>query len=714
MSSIVPTGGSGAGRIGPGEPRRAEATSSPAEAPKPKDVDGPKPPNNEVTSTFDGTQPAKPSGADLRPGPVGKPHSAQRPTRELPEDPLVGTFAASRTTRATPPTPVSLGGKKWDITGVSMREGEPHVHLQEAGVQPRYLPMVEVLKGRVVEYPGKNGPEQFRLMGTRTKKDATGKSQEYLVLHKLELTQEPVPLRTEQPPRGYPIRSRPLSAAPQLSVPQDHELLVPMSKADNITFTFNTGTHAPSGRHTYSLGAMRYDSFLLTPTQPARTMDVPLQSLGKVEARLHGRELEGVFTLEATEKGGLQATGMDQKGHTGTRAIKPSDVAGRYVLVPAPDFGGEVALDAFHFHESVARATAAQEPTEGSRPISDPLIGTLPSTVRAQVDQGTASLQHIQKLLEDPAAHGPVTLFNVDLGIGGPGATEEGNQKAQAVLDALVAYRSRNPDAPMQVIADERMWNKREMNKELTTRLQDAGIDIVFPRTTAKPRINHSKGACVGDRVVLTTAAVVPKTTTKSDITTELPPKAAGLYREYLNLTFKTGDFSAEDKSKLESLVEGLAKHGVVANDPMTKRPYAARAMDGLITGATRSLRFTGSELKDLDTAHKFIKQAEAGVQVLIQYREIDPRSEDVLKKAMEKHPNLKLEKVDEWKPYPHFNALIADESQAYVGTAYLWPNQLSMAHHGLSHESGVVLGDGAVKDLLRQFDELEAQTRPS
>ncbi|QSQ17535.1 hypothetical protein [Myxococcus landrumensis] len=710
MSSINSTGGSGAGKVGLPDLRKAEAPPSPAEAAKPQEVETPKPPKKEVASTFEGTKPAKASGTELRPGPVGKNPGAQKPTRELAEDPLVGTFAASRTTRATPPTPVEHEGKKWDVAGIVMKNGEPHAQLQEAGVQPRYMPMVEVLKGRIVEVPDKDGsPVKFRLMGTRQKD-----SQEYLVLHKLDDPQEPAPLRTEQPARGYPIRNRRLSEAPDKSVAKDKELLVPMSDAGSVSVTFNTGDHAPSGRHTYSLGAMRYDSFLLTPQEPARTKEVPLKSLGKVEARLSGREMEGVYTLEATANGGIQATGMDKEGHSGTSAIQPSAVAGRYVLVPAPDFGGMVALDAFNFREAQARATAATNPTEGSRPISDPLIGTLPKTVRAQVDRGTASLQHIKKLLDDPAATGPVTLFNVDLGIGGKGATEEGNKQAQAVLDSLVAYRTRNPDAPMQVIADERMWNNREMNKELTTRLQDAGIDIVFPRTTAKPRINHSKGACVGERVVLTTAAVVPKTTTKSDVTTELPPEAAGLYRDYLNLTFKTGDFSTEDKEKLQSLVTGLAKHGVVVNDPMTKSPLVARAMDGLITGAARSLRFLGSELKDEATTHKLIERAKTGVQVLIQYREIDPQSESLLKAAMKDLPNLKQEKVDDWKPYPHFNALIADDSQAYVGTAYLWPNQLSMAHHGLSHESGVVLGEDSTKDLLRQFDDLEARTRPA
>ncbi|AGC43396.1 long-chain-fatty-acid--CoA ligase [Myxococcus stipitatus DSM 14675] len=716
MSSINPTGGAGAGKVGLPDLRKAEAPPAPTEAAKPPEAETPKPAKKEVASTFEGTKPAKAPGTELRPGPLSKNPGAPKPTRERPEDPLVGTFAASRTTRATPPSPVEHEGKKWDVAGIVMKDGEPHAQLQEAGVQPRYMPMVEVLKGRVVEFPDDKGVlEKYRLIGTRQTKDSeTGKPTEVLVLHKLADSAEPVPLRTQQPARGYPIRNRPLSAAPAVNLSKDKEVLVPMSAADKVLFTFNTGDRTPSDRHTYSLGVMRYDSFLLTPQEPAQTKYVPLESLGKVEARLSGREMEGVYTLEATANGGIQASGMDKDGHTGTSAIQPSAVAGRYVLVPAPDFGGVVALDAFNFAEAKARATAATHATEGSRPISDPLIGTLPTTVRAQVDRGTASLQHIKKLLDDPKATGPVTLFNVDLGIGGKGATEEGNNHAQAVLDSLVAYRTRNPDAPMQVIADERMWNNREMNKDLTTRLQDAGIDIVFPRSTAKPRINHSKGACVGERVVLTTAAVVPKTTTKSDITTELPPEAAGLYRDYLSLTFKTGEFTSADKEKLESLVAGLAKHGVVANDPMTKIPMVARAMDGLITGATRSLRFLGSELKDVDTAQKFIDQAKAGVQVLIQYREIDPQSESMLKAAMKDLPHLKLEKVDDWKPYPHFNALIADDSQAYVGTAYLWPNQLSMAHHGLSHESGVVLGEDSVKDLLRQFDDLEAKTRPA
>ncbi|MCE9670505.1 hypothetical protein LY474_22125 [Myxococcus stipitatus] len=669
----------------------------------------------------------------------GAPPVVKNPRADLPEDPLTGAFASPRTDRATPPTPVEYDGKKWDVVGVEFVKGKPVVALKEAGVHRRYMPMTEVLKGRTVKYEGKD----YTLQGVRQRIVALGEPpKDFLVLEPHAEGAEAAPLRVPQPPRNRTsLWHRPPAAPHQEYTGAEADLVkVSMEDANKVTITFKTGPSGAGPEHTYALGPVRFDSVLLTPQRetpaepearnsqvagganPSSASEssqhgdmlerkVPLSALGKegFEVRLQGKELEGLFRLE-TKDGTTTIRPVDRPGET--RPFTETDVvAGRYVEIYSPDFKGMAMLDAFHYREAQVRATATIDATKDDVPITDPLIGTLAPGKPSQLDHGTASFRHILGLLKGRSAQEPVTLFNFDLSFDDVASTSGEHEKTKEVLDALLSYRSHNSNATMRVIADERMWNNRPPNEAMVNTLLGAGIEFVYPQSTAKPRINHSKGICVGNDVVLMTGAVVPKVSEKAEVATALPPEAARLYVDYLKLTFKTDAFTGEDKAKLASLAAKLASKGVVVNDPMIKTPYAARAIDGLITGATRSIRVTVSELQDVATTQKLIEQAKKGLEVTIQHRGLDEKSREALSEAMRENPGLKLkvEDIAAWKPYPHFNAVFADGAQSYVGTAYLWPNQLVMAHHGLSHECGVVQGEDATKALLSQLDALQA-----
>ncbi|ATB39768.1 long-chain-fatty-acid--CoA ligase [Cystobacter fuscus] len=584
--------------------------------------------------------------------------------------------------------PVEHQGGKWDVAEVVMKNNEPHVRLQSAGIQPRHLLMEEYLKGRIVEYQG----QPYRLAGTTAPSWGGVPSEHHLLLHPLD------PHQLENEPRRVVPQNDlfKLSSSKSPKSPPGR-VKVRMDDADQVAYRFSASGEV------YTFGAMKHGVFRLNPATPAETVEVPLKDLNQVQVRLKGRELEGLFTLAQGPDGRLQASGTDRTGKQRTLTIRPENVAARYVQVYSPDFEEPVAVDAFVHREAKVRGTALQG--TGTTPLRDPLIGSQPQTVRSKLGPGASTLPQLEEFLREPTQKGPVDFFSMGLSSDG---------EAGKVMEALFDYRSRHPDERIRVIGNESEWSAFPSNKELGQRFKEANIELVFPQTTSKQVINHAKGILIGDRAIFTTASVIPKAMKKLDITTELPSGVAPLYRKYLDLALKPGYLPTQGKQELVGLLSELAEKGVVVNDPVAKHPYVSRTIDGLITGAQDSIRFVGSDLKDTNTARKLIEQAKAGRDVLIQHRGLDPESERLLSEAQQEHLNLQVEDISDWKPYPHFNTVIADGKQAYVGTAFLWSNQLQMVHHGLSYENGVVLEGESVKDLLRQLDETEASVRSS
>jgi hypothetical protein len=570
------------------------------------------------------------------------------PPATEPTDPLVRWHARPRAERMRAPEPLTWKGQRYDVAGMT-RDGK--VRLERADVRSRNLQREELYNGtRKVSYQG----QEYTLKGTDSSTDWGGSAKHFVL-------------------EG-----------------NGQQVKVPLDRAEDITFRFNKG----GGE--YSLGAMRHGVIKLNPTAAADVVEVPAHSLGRFQARLKGRELEGVYELSPGAGGKLQATGVDRQGVQRTFEVTPDQVAGRYVDVDSPDFGTSFKVDAFAKAEADARSTSVR--TGGPLPVSDPALGSLPSTVRSHMDAGRTSLRRMEELLRDPTVKGDVDVFNIAFNDGG---------EARAITDALLDYRKRNPDARMRIVAYEPSWGSFPNHQELSRKLADARIDVQFPPRQTTRQVIHAKGIAAGDRVLFSTAAVIDKTTKKLDVSTPLPPEAARTFKRYLDVAMNEGTPQAR-----QQLLAELAQQGVLVNDPIARVPYTARAMDALISGATKSLRFTGSELRDVNTTRKLIDLAARKVDVHIQFREMDAVSRQLLGDAQKLYPNLRVEDVNDWAPYPHFNLVAADGQQAYVGTAYLWSNQLNMVQHGISYENGVLMGPEATKDLLRQLEDLAAQER--
>jgi hypothetical protein len=605
-----------------------------------------------VRADLTGEAPRPPARKDL-------PGEAPRnllPPATSPDDPLVAWHARPRAQRIRPPEPVIHQGQRYDVTGV-LPDGR--VRLEPANVRSKFLQREDLLTGnRQVEYRG----QQWRLTGMDGEAWGASARRRSFVLQ----------------PTGQPG---------QPSTP----IKVDVSDASQISFRFSKGGEV------YNLGDMRHGVMRLTPQAADDAIYVPGDQVPRFQARLKGRELEGAYDIERLPTGQLRATGVDRKGVLRTFDVRPDDIASRYVRVQSPDFGRQVKVDAFTHREATLRATAERAP--GTRPLRDPAFGTLPTTVTPRMDPGGTSLQRMVDVLRDPKTKGDVTVFNIGFSADGP---------EKLMRDALLEYRQRNPGAKIRVMVYEPSWGSFPNNRLKLDPLfshPDVNIQVVFPPRQSTRTVIHAKGLVAGDRVVLSTAAVIEKTLKKLDVTTELPPQAAGAYKRYMELVASRGS----NRVERQKLLGELAKHGVVVNDPVVRAPYVARAIDSLVTGANRSIRFTGSELRDVATTRKLIAQASRGLDVHIQYREIDPASKRLLQFAQKKYPNLKVEDVTNWKPYPHFNAVVADDQQVYVGTAYLWSNQLKMVQHGVSYENGVLLDGDSAKSFLRQLRDFES-----
>ena len=281
--------------------------------------------------------------------------------------------------------------------------------------------------------------------------------------------------------------------------------------------------------------------------------------------------------------------------------------------------------------------------------------------------------------------------------------------EADRVLQEMARFRQQHGEAAqIRIVAYEPSFQSFSQSanfERLQQTIRDNHIQVDFFGGNTAREVIHAKGVIVNDQVLFTTGAVIDGSRHKADISVQLSPEAARTFRTYVDEAV-VGDAG---NARRQELAAQLARQGVLVNDPEARLPYIARAQDGLIRGAERELTVSVSELRNPETTLAIIERARAGVEVNLQYREIDPRSRVLLDQATQQYPNLRAENVSGWEPRPHFNTIIADGQQAYVGTAYLWPNQQQMVHHGRSFENGVLLQGDAVRSLLEQMEQLRS-----
>jgi hypothetical protein len=619
------------------------------------------------------------------------------PPASDPNDPMSQYYARSHDERSRLPEPEVIDGKRYDVMGVTddgrlllMPEGNIARSITDDAMFVRQGD--GSLVGREVTYRG----ETWRFDGLSVEG-----------------------WQPEATQNGFNLVD-PLNP--------ERRLLVPEAQAEEIRFALSQDEGGE-----YTFGDIKHGVIRLHPAEQASMIERPLQPGDSFEARLKGRELEGVYTVTVGEDRQLIASGHARNGTDVSGIVQPGQIASRYERVRSPDFGDQFEVDAFAHREAVTRGRALTTEDTGL-PLRDPIYGNLDAEAQPRLHFGADSLgaqvDFIRRNADQvpPGERPSLTVFNIAFINTG---------EAERVVDAMIDFRRQHgEDAQIRIVgyaASFDSFSRSPEYAEFDRKLRENGIEVAFfDGRTGRDNIGedlsednmlrqviHAKGVIVNDRVMFTTGAV--RDVNKADITTELPadtrvtlpsealtenPPSRTL-GEVFRMYMDEAVIADASDARRQELASTLAGNGVLVNDPVVGTPYIARAQDGLIRGAERELFLSVSELRNTDTTTAIIERARSGVDVEVQYREIDERSRSLLEQAQAQYPNLKVQDVSQWDPRPHYNVIIADGMQAYVGTAYLWPNQQEMIHHGRSFENGVLVEGDAAVELRRQMEGL-------
>jgi hypothetical protein len=652
-------------------------------------------------------------------------------------DPLLPLHAIDREQRMRPPEPmISPDGQRFDVMGVERGDdGNLRVRLRPEGQRVDALPSEAMFEMRAtapqtLSQPGNAvsfGREPWLTGGVIEPGQQPGVNERSYLLRDPQNPERTTvvpesraaeiftPVGREVTYQGETWRFQALQSPGwqpgvdrrgfQLVDPDNPErtVFVPENRAVDIRMRLGEDGE-------YRFGDVRHGVIRLQPMQPDRDFTMPLQPGMSFEARLRDREMEGPYRITVGENGELTATGRIRNGTEVTQRIEPSDIAPRYVDVRSPDFNDSFQVDSFIHREANTRNRAiATEPT--GLPLRDPAFGNLDGRPSPQLALGAQSLETQADFIRrnagnlEPGQSPSLTVFNIAF-------SNEG--EARRVLDAISDFRDMHPNAPIRIVAYEpsfRSFQGTEAYRQLQEVIERDKIQVeFFGRDPSQREVIHAKGVVVNDQVLFSTGAVIDGSRNKADISVQLPPEGARAFNAYLNEAV----IGNADVARRQELAAAAAREGVLINDPEARLPYIARAQDGLIRGAERELTVSVSELRNPETTRAIIERAEAGVNVQVQFREMDPESRRLLADAQQRLPNLRVEDVSAWQPRPHYNVIIADGQQAYVGTAYLWQNQQDMLQHGRSFENGVLLQGDAVQRLQAQMEALRILQPPN
>jgi hypothetical protein len=437
------------------------------------------------------------------------------------------------------------------------------------------------------------------------------------------------------------------------------------------------------------------------------------------EAWLKGREQEGAKTISVQPGGQLSASGVGPNGLLLTETVRPNDVGATYVPVFSTDLPPRSSPPPYIDVEANRYANSDRIAGQNTQP--------LPETARAQLLIGSQAYDETAKLINDGAKRGDearLTVFNLYFESGGMTAP---------VLDAMVNYRNRNPDARMEILAERTRFEQDSSSPgyaAMAKALKDNGIEVVFydDRSGARGLLNHAKGVIMGEegsRVLFTTAALLSESQ-KADISIVLPGPQAREFTKYFDNAVMADDMTRNDR---RTTVENLAGMGVLVNDPILKKATIAEAQDQLIAGAQNSLLVQVSELRDPERTRQLIAhvaESEVGrvkndpaappFKLEIFTNAVDPVSMRMLQDAMDKFPDsISVTMTTEFKPKPHYNLVVADEaspdkSRAYVGTAFNWSPQERLIHPTAALDNGVLIQGRTVQELMQSVRELHRE----
>lgn len=680
------------------------------------------PPQDRVDSP-NNTPPQNPPPNDRQ---TPDPDQRQLPPASQPDDPLLPFHARPREERMLPPAPLEANGQRFDVMGV---DEDGRVRLRPEGQRVGALPAEAMFEMRAttpqaLAEPGNAvlyGHDPWLTDGVVEAGQRPGVAERSYVLRdpqnpeRTTLVPESraaeifTPVGREVSYQGDTWRFQALQSPGwqqgveergfQLAHADGRTQFVPENRAVDIRMQLGE-------EGDYRFGDVRHGVIRMLPMEPDRDFTMPLAPGMSFEARLRDREMEGAYRITVGENGELTATGRIRNGTEVTQRIEASDIAPRYVDVRSPDFNDSFQVDSFAHREAMTRNRAiSTEPT--GLPLRDPAFGNLDGNPGPQLALGAQSLETQADFIRrnagnlEPGQTPTLTVFNIAF-------SNEG--EARRVLDAMSDFREMHgPDAQIRIVAYEpsfRSFEGEPAYRELQQIIERDRIQVeFFGNDPAQREVIHAKGVAVNDQVLFSTGAVIDGSSQKADISVQLPPDAARAFNAYLNEAV-IGD---ADVGRRQQLAADAAREGVLINDPEARLPYIARAEDGLIRGAERELTVSVSELRNPETTRAIIERAEAGVNVQVQFREMDPESRQLLADAQQRLPNLQVEDVSAWQPRPHYNVIVADREQAYVGTAYLWQNQQDMLQHGRSFENGVLLQGETVRQLQSQMDALRS-----
>lgn len=678
------------------------------------------PPQDRVDSP-NNTPPQNPPPNDRQ---TPDPDQRQLPPASQPDDPLLPFHARLREERMLPPAPLEANGQRFDVMGV---DEDGRVRLRPEGQRVGALPAEAMFEMRAttpqaLAEPGNAvlyGRDPWLTDGVVEAGQRPGVAERSYVLRdpqnpeRTTLVPESraaeifTPVGREVSYQGDTWRFQALQSPGwqqgveergfQLAHADGRTQFVPENRAVDIRMQLGE-------EGDYRFGDVRHGVIRMLPMEPDRDFTMPLAPGMSFEARLRDREMEGAYRITVGENGELTATGRIRNGTEVTQRIEASDIAPRYVDVRSPDFNDSFQVDSFAHREAMTRNRAiSTEPT--GLPLRDPAFGNLDGNPGPQLALGAQSLETQADFIRrnagnlEPGQTPTLTVFNIAF-------SNEG--EARRVLDAMSDFREMHgPDAQIRIVAYEpsfRSFEGEPAYRELQQIIERDRIQVeFFGNDPAQREVIHAKGVAVNDQVLFSTGAVIDGSRNKADISVQLPPDAARAFNAYLNEAV-IGD---ADVGRRQQLAADAAREGVLINDPEARLPYIARAQDGLIRGAERELTVSVSELRNPETTRAIIERAEAGVNVQVQFREMDPESRQLLADAQQRLPNLQVEDVSGWQPRPHYNVIVADREQAYVGTAYLWQNQQDMLQHGRSFENGVLLQGESVRQLQSQMEGL-------
>jgi len=469
----------------------------------------------------------------------------------------------------------------------------------------------------------------------------------------------------------------------------------------------------------YSLADMRHGVLRLELVNPQGERLYRPEPGFSFEARSARDPLEGVKTWTVLENGQLSVEGPNRQGVPFRGRAEFSDVAPTSVTVQSPDFQRGYQVDSFFKAEQDARATSRTSPDAAS-PLRDPTLGVSPETARARLLHGAESLEAQAQFIRDAARDAPpgsnptLTVFNIGFNNGG---------EAGRVIEALRDFRTQHPGAEINVVMYGPSMNTFANTPDFPQLQRDIlaiGINRIdySNQTQTTAQVIHAKGIAVrfGDapdaeaRALLTTAAIIPRTAEKSDLTIELTGQQARAFNTYVDgAMLNRGDNAFRVSSAAEN-----AANGVLINDPQARLPYISRGYDAVIRGAQDNLFVSVSEIRNPETAQLIADRAAQGVRVQVQYREIDAESLAILQRAQQQHPDrMSVENVKHWDPKPHGNVAIADDGRVGIfATAYLWPNQQTNYGHARSLETGVLFQGESAREILREYEALRERQR--